>query len=85
MEGERNISVRNIDWLPLLRTPRDQTRNLGTCPDQKLNQRPVALQDDAQPTEPHWSGAQGLFKIPVEYVKFTFIKIEENVAVGGYF
>ena len=22
----------------------------------KLNQEPFALQDDAQPTEPHWSG-----------------------------
>ena len=35
-----------------------QERNcsLRVCPNQELDQQPLAFQDDAQPTEPHWSG-----------------------------
>ena len=32
------------------------TCNPGMCPDWESNQRPLALQDDAQPTEPCQSG-----------------------------
>ena len=76
---------RNIDWLPSVRTStRDQTRNPGTCPDQELNEQPFALQNDAQPTEPHQLGpSQGparaiiihflkwLSPIKLEYLCFT--------------
>ena len=35
---DRNIDVRNIDWLPFLcALTRDQTHNLGICPDWELN------------------------------------------------
>ena len=47
---------RDIDRLPLICAPtRERTHNPGMCPDQESNQRPFTLQDDAQPTEPHWS------------------------------
>ena len=43
-------------WLPPVRVPTgDQTRNPGMCLDWESNQRPFALQDDAQQTVPHWS------------------------------
>ena len=29
----------------------------GVCPDWEWNQQTFGLQDDAQPTEPHWSGS----------------------------
>ena len=32
----------------------DQTGNMGMCPDQGSNWQPFALQNDAQPTKPHW-------------------------------
>ena len=34
----------------------DQTRDLDIYPAQESNRWPFALQDDAQPTEPHCSG-----------------------------
>ena len=34
----------------------DQTCNPGTCSDWESNWQPFALQDDAKPIEPHWSG-----------------------------
>ena len=38
----------NIDWLPPVYAPTgDQTRNLGTCPDQELNPQPFGAWDDA--------------------------------------
>ena len=48
---------RNIHQLPLRYTPHwDRTCNPGTCPDWESNRRPFAFQDNAQSTEPHWSG-----------------------------
>ena len=56
-ERERNINMRNINQLRLARAPtRDRTHNPGVHPDWNRTQRPVTLWDDAQPTEPHWSG-----------------------------
>ena len=56
-EGERNI-----DQLPLIHAPTgDWTHNPGRCPDQEPNWRPIALQDDAQPTEPHQSEQSVLY------------------------
>ena len=56
-EGERegNIKVkRNIDWLPLLCVQtRDQTSNLGMCPNYESNPQPFGLWDDTEPIEPH--------------------------------
>ena len=62
-EMERSISVREkIDQLPLVCAPaRDRTGNPGMCPDQELNQ-PLTLQNDVQPTEPHLSGPELIFK-----------------------
>ena len=43
--------------LPLLRTPAGAlAHNPGMCPDQELNRRCFALQNDARPTEPHQLG-----------------------------
>ena len=36
----------------------DWTHNPGMYSDQELNQRPFALWDDTQPTEPHQSGVE---------------------------
>ena len=45
-ERERNIYMRNNDWLPLEHAlTRDQTQNLGMCPDQEANLKPLDLQD----------------------------------------
>ena len=53
---------RNINCLPLVSAPftrsRDRTCHPGTCLDPESHLRPVALQDDAQPTEPHQSGSK---------------------------
>ena len=49
--------VRNINLVPLVcALTRDRTHKLGLCPDWESNHRPFALPDEAQPTEPHWSG-----------------------------
>ena len=54
---------RNIYWLPpVCATTEDQTYNLGMCPDQESNPWPLGLQDDAQPTEPHWPGPDSHIK-----------------------
>ena len=51
------ICERNINWLPLMVAPtRDQALNLGTCPDQELNQLSFALCYDAPLTEPQQPG-----------------------------
>ena len=38
--------------------PGDLAQNPGMCPDQESNWRPSTLQNDAQSTEPHWSGRE---------------------------
>ena len=53
---------RNIDRLPPT-CPQPGTCNPGMCPDQESNQQPLALQDNAQPTLPHWSGLCLFLKI----------------------
>ena len=48
---------RNIHWLPLAHAlTGDWAHNPGLCPDWESNQRPFALWDDAQPTQPHQAG-----------------------------
>ena len=55
---ETLMQERNIDLLPLVcALTGNQTCNPGMCPEHELNWRPFALQDNAQPTEPHWSGS----------------------------
>lgn len=60
-EGGRETSTdvrekHRSDLLPLAHTLiRDWTCTPGTCPDRELTPRPLALQHEAQPTEPHWS------------------------------
>ena len=54
---ETSMWESNIDWLPLIHTLiGEQSYNPGMWPDWELNQWPFALQDNAQPTEPHQSG-----------------------------
>ena len=57
-ERERNINVQEELRLVASCTPPtgDLARNPGMCPDQKSDQQPFGLWDDAQPTEPHQSG-----------------------------
>ena len=51
-----------MDWLPSTRPPtRHQTHNPGTCSDWESKQGPFALQDNAQPTEPHQPGKRAFF------------------------
>ena len=55
---------RNIDQLPLVGAPTgDHTHNPGIRPDleSNLNQPYIALWDNTQPTEPHWSGHRSAF------------------------
>ena len=57
-ERERNINGREYtDQLPLIRTPAwDWTHHPGMCADGELKQWPFTSPDNAQLTEPHWSG-----------------------------
>ena len=58
-ERERNVDVRErcIDWLPPGHAwPRDQTRNLGMCPDLESEPQPFGYRTTLQPTEPHGQG-----------------------------
>ena len=56
-ERERNIDVRNIDWLPLVCAPtRDRAHNLGMCPDQESNPKPSGGQRTLPAPEPHLPG-----------------------------
>ena len=68
-EGERGWKKHWSVTFCLLHAPRRAERraqNPGMCLDWELNWWPFSLQDDAQPTEPHWSGQyQSLFKEPV--------------------
>ena len=67
-ERERNMDVREKHFqLPHIR---DWTCNPGMCSDWKPNWRPFALQDDAQPTEPRWSGLKGIFEAEFGYFEF---------------
>ena len=71
--GEKYQCKRNIYRLSLLHTPtRDWTCNPGMCPDQQLNQLPSSSRNNAQPTEPCWSGLEILFKVTFTIVKFFF-------------
>ena len=45
--GERNIDMRNIGWLPPIRVlTRDQTCNMGVCPDGESDLWPLSAQDN---------------------------------------
>ena len=55
-EREKN---NDIDWLPLTRPLiRDQPTTQAYAPTGNGTHEIFALLDDAQPTEPHWSGQQ---------------------------
>ena len=61
---ETSVWERNINQLPFVCTrTRDQTCSPGMCPDWELNQWHFALQDNAHPTELHWSGNMNHFLI----------------------
>ena len=48
---------RNMNWLPLARSPTGHWAcNPGTHPGGELNQPPSPSQEDARPSEPHQSG-----------------------------
>ena len=52
------------DQLPFVRTQtRDQTHNLGVCPDQESNPQPFSYRMMFQPTEPHQPGLYFLFRV----------------------
>ena len=55
---ERHSTVGEIQQSVASRTPPtgDLACNPGMCPDWESNQWPFSFGDDAQPTEPHWSG-----------------------------
>ena len=63
-DRERNIEVREIHQLVASCTCPYQgtTRNPGLCPNQKSNWWPFSLWDNGQPSGPHWSGPDHLFK-----------------------
>ena len=62
-KGEKHRCERETCIRCLWHTPsQDQTGSPGMCPDQKSsNWQPFAVQDDAQPTEPHQSGHEHRF------------------------
>ena len=57
------MGVRNVDWLPPIRTLiGDQTRNLGICPDKESNPQLLVYRTRPQPPEPPdwwWDGGAG--------------------------
>ena len=59
--GREKERERNIDGLPLIRTPAgdlacDPACDPGMCPDGESNCQPFSLQGNDQPTEPHQPG-----------------------------
>ena len=71
-EGERE---REKDtWIP-------HTHNPGMCPDQESNQQPFALQDDAQPTEPHRSKPIHPIRMKVSQEAWTFINLPHSAII----
>ena len=62
---------RNIDQSPLTHSPTGDWLYFGYVPQQGMNQQTFSLQDDAQPTEPHWSGQP----------KQNFLKIKQESSV----
>ena len=61
-EGKAKERERNIDWLPFAHTPiGNLARNPGMCHDWELNRQPLALGDNAQPTEPRRPGQSYIF------------------------
>ena len=57
-ERERNISVRekHQSVASCMCLTEDRSCNPGMRPEGKSNRLPFSLQNDVQPTEPHWSG-----------------------------
>ena len=54
-ERERDIIVRNINWFLPIRSPtRDQTCNLGMCPDWESNPQTFGVWDDAPTNWATW-------------------------------
>ena len=55
--------MRNSDQLPLVHAPiRDQTHNLGICPDSESNPQPLFGVQDGSPTESPGQGLWTCFK-----------------------
>ena len=63
----------------------DLVCNPGMCPDRESNQRPFALWDGAQPTEPHQSGLNYIIfftiwkSVAITSVLLATIKIVKNL------
>ena len=56
---ERNVDVRNMDWLPPVHTPiGNWIRNLGMCPDQELNRQHFGAQDSTPTNLATWPWQQ---------------------------
>ena len=58
-EGEeRDVDVRNTNWLPLLCSlTGDWTHNLGMCPDQEWSPQPFSIGDNAPTNLATWTEA----------------------------
>ena len=67
-EGEKHLPVASHTS-----PTRDLAWNPGMCPDQESNWWPFTLQNNAQPTEPHWSGLKFLLIINPFYNWFVHI------------
>ena len=64
---------KNID--PPVRAPgRDQTRNLGMCPNTESNLWTLLLWNDTQPTEPHHSGRGVIYSKKIKVCPFDVQK-----------
>ena len=69
----------NIDWLPPIRTPtRDQTCNLGICPDWDSNPQPFGVKDEAPTNWTTLARADRDFKIAIINVSKKIDKKIEN-------
>ncbi|KAM5336583.1 malonyl-CoA-acyl carrier protein transacylase, mitochondrial isoform 4-T4 [Glossophaga mutica] len=63
-EERKGGRKRNSSWFTIVRTrTRDQTCNLGMCPDQEPNWGPFGYGMTLQPTAPHWPGLTWVFKV----------------------
>ena len=70
-EKERNIDVRNIDWLPpICSPPGNSTHDIGMCLDQELNLKPFGVWDHAPTNWATMAGASiSFFYFLQEYFK----------------
>ena len=83
-EGGGEISMQRETSLSSPQLGTEQTLSPGMCPDQKSNQRLLALRDDFQLNEPHRSGLfQGLLNLECPRLCFSSLSMLTPLVISA--